>query len=144
LPVPAARLALLLRNARGAASRLPRALEADRPRAGEGVPHPAPHSLWRRADPGGDRAGYDHRLLPPARGGRLPRRELLRQPLPAGGAPEVGDDGALAARGGPRPPPPDRARHGAGRAASVPPPRRLHRLPRRLGALRRVARSRDG
>ena len=72
------------------------------------------------AVPGGDR-------------GRLASRHLLRQYLRPARAPELGDGGAVAARGQSRPPLPDRDPAGAAGPAAVPPVRWLHRVLRGMG-----------
>ena len=128
-----------------AADRVPRARQAHRSRAGHAVPHAAAAAVRRRSDPDGARARHDDRVLLARRARRLARRLVLREPVPARPAPDLRDDGALAARVGPGPPPADRARARAARAAGVPPRvAGVHRVRRRLGALRRVARRRDG
>ena len=79
------------------AHRLPRAGQAHRSGAGEGIQdHPAP-ALRRAPDPGQHRARYHHRLLPARRLGRHPSWLLLRQPVQAGSPADLGNDAAVAA-----------------------------------------------
>ena len=79
--------------------------------------------------------------LPPAPG-RVAPGPVLRQHLRPAEPLHLGDGGAHAARGGARSPPADRAGPGADRAARVPAQRLVHRLRRRVGAVRREPRSR--
>ena len=120
-------------DAEAAAAGLPGDGEAHRSAAAEVLRPAAAHALRRATD---SRA-RSRRTRPrpttrrPSADGRA--RALLRQPLQARGAAEVRDPGALAARGGARASPADRARAGAGRAAAVPPQLEAHRLRRGLG-----------
>ena len=82
------------------------------------------------------------RQLPGGERGRLPARHLLRQHLRPEGAADVGDGGALAARGQSGPSLPDQPAARAEGPAEVPPLQQLHRLLRGLGSVRRVARPR--
>jgi hypothetical protein len=125
--------AVLLHHPGRAVPRLRGRRQADRAGAAEAVRPAVPHAVRRARGAGHVRAEHDHRLLPGPVDGRHARRLLLREPLPARGAAEVRDRGADRPRVGARPPPADRARAGAGRAAEVPSLRRLHRVHRRAG-----------
>ncbi len=93
LQISAHRPALLFQKRRGIARRLPGADAAHRSAIGENFPHPAAHPVRRRTDPGQDRARHDHGLLPRAGGGWFARRHLFCEPLPAGDAPQMGENG---------------------------------------------------
>ena len=73
-----------------------------------------------------------------------PSGQHVRQHVQARLAAKLGDDGADAARSGARPSHSDRARAGDGGTARVPQELQLHGVCRRVGAVRGVARRRDG
>ena len=105
---------------------LPRTPYGDRPRAGR------------------DGAVADHGVLRARRARRRPPGQHVREHVQARRAAEVGDGGADAARGRARPSSADRARAGARGPAGVPQEHELHGVCRRLGALLREPRRRDG
>ena len=107
--------AVLLRDGRRTVPRLCLHREDDRPRAAEALRQALPHAVRAAADPGQQRAEYDHRLLPGAIARRFAPRLLLREPVPPRGSAEVRDGSPVGARGGARPSPADRARAGADR-----------------------------
>ena len=80
--------------------------------------------------------------VPGGERGRLAARDLLRQHLRPERAADVGDGGAVAARGQSGSSLPDQPAARAEGPAEVPPLRRLHRVLRGLGPVRRVARPR--
>ena len=97
-----------------------------------------------RAMPDATRAVADDGVLRAGRARRRPARQHVREHLQARRAAEVGDGGADAARGGARASSADCARAGARGPAGVPEEHELHGVRRRLGALRREPRRRDG
>ena len=64
--------------------------EADRPAPGEALQDAPAHAVRRRAGPREPRPGRDDRVLHRAGAGRLARRDVLREPLQAGGASRSG------------------------------------------------------
>jgi hypothetical protein len=107
------------------------AAEALRPPAQDAHRHP-PHSRGHGAD-------HDHGLLPAAGARRQPPGLLLRQPVQARVAADLGNRGTDRARSRARPSPADRAVIRADGAAAVPTQCGLHGLHRRLGAVQREA-----
>ena len=136
LQLPAHRPALLLhRQGRRCSRALPRHREAHRSGAAAAVRPPAAPAVRRRArarrtSRRSQTTAYYHPRLARRRAARA---SFYVNTYELDGAPEVGDGGAHAARGGARPSPADRARAGAQRPARVPHARRLHRVRRGLG-----------
>ena len=139
-PVAAVGPAVLLPRQQVALRRLRGHRKAHRPAPRRALQDAPANALRRRGHPRERRPRHDHGLLPRARRRRLARRHLLRQPLQAGGPPEVGDDGPHAPRERPRASPPGRARQRADGPPRVPPVRLVDRVRRGVGRLRRVAR----
>ena len=71
------RSAVLLQDPGGIVGSIPGAGEADRSQPGQSFQDPAANSLWRDADSGQDRSGYNHGLLQPAGGRRITRRHSI-------------------------------------------------------------------
>ena len=142
--VPAHQSGVLLHGGRGAPVRLPGCGQARRPGARAPVRHAAANAVRDRPRAGRDGAVADHGLLR-AWGARCrPSGQHVREHVQARRAAEVGDGGADAARGRARPSSADRARAGARGPSGVPQEHELHGVCRRLGALRREPRRRDG
>ena len=129
---------------RGARLRLSRRGQARRPGAGAPVRHAAADAV-RRSPACRTRRRRRRPRRTTSRGARRrPPRQHVREHVQARRAAEVGDGGADAARGRARPSSADRARAGARGPSGVPQEHELHGVRRRLGALRREPRRRDG
>ena len=144
LHAPADRSEVLLQDRRRAARRLSRRRQAHRSRADQDQPQAAAHAVRRHPDSRRDRADVADGVRQRRRARRVAAGVLLRQPLQARDAPEVGNDGADAARSDAGALPADFDGAGARRPAELPPPCVLHGVRRRMGALRRIARRRHG
>ena len=117
LHLPAQRSEILREDARRAARTLSGHGQAHRSRTGQGLPHDPAPALWRASDSRQHRARHDDGLLPARRHRWQPPWLLLREPVQARGASDLGDDAAEPARSRARPSLPVRTRTRAARCA---------------------------